>query len=82
MAECSLRRWGQPITAHWGVEDPAAFAGSDDKQRLFFSRIFSELDARIRIFVSLRLEDLDALALQRRLDEIGRAGKEVERAAL
>jgi arsenate reductase len=62
---------GQPMTAHWGVEDPAAFAGALEGQRRFFQRIYMELDARIRIFTSLRLEDLDKLSLQRRLDEIG-----------
>ena len=62
---------GQPVTAHWGVEDPAAFIGSQDKQRAFFRKIFLELDARIRIFVSLKLDDLDEMALQRRLNEIG-----------
>jgi protein-tyrosine-phosphatase len=68
---------GQPITAHWGVEDPAAVVGPDAKRRDAFTKICSELDARIRIFVSLRLEDLDEMALQRRLDDIGRSGSEV-----
>ena len=62
---------GQPMTAHWGVEDPAAFAGPIDAQRRLFHRVYMELDARIRIFTSLRLDDLDKLSLQRRLDEIG-----------
>jgi arsenate reductase len=68
---------GQPVTAHWGVEDPAAVLGPDTKRRDAFRKICSELDARIRIFVSLRLEDLDEMALQRRLDDIGRSGSEV-----
>jgi len=63
---------GQPVTAHWGVEDPAAFVGSLDEQRAFFKKIFFELDVRITIFVSLRLEDIDSMALQKRVDEIGR----------
>lgn len=62
---------GQPMTAHWGVEDPAAFGGSPEAQRRVFQRIYMELDARIRLFTSLRLEELDKLSLQRRLDEIG-----------
>ena len=62
---------GQPMTAHWGIEDPAAFSGSPDAEMRFFQRIYMELDARIRIFTSLRLEELDKLGLQRRLDEIG-----------
>jgi arsenate reductase len=64
---------GQPMTAHWGVEDPAAFAGSREAQFRFFHRIYMELDSRIRIFTSLRLDDLDQLTLQRRLDDIGHA---------
>lgn len=62
---------GQPMTAHWGVEDPAVLAGSPDTQLRLFHRVYMELDARIRIFISLRLDDLDKLALQRRLDDIG-----------
>lgn len=62
---------GQPMTAHWGVEDPAAFSGSREAQLRFFHRIYMELDSRIRIFTSLRLEELDRLTLQRRLDDIG-----------
>jgi protein-tyrosine-phosphatase len=64
---------GQPMTAHWGIEDPAAFVGSDEDKRRAFNRAFRELDARILLFTSLRLDALDQLALQRRLDEIGAA---------
>lgn len=63
---------GQPMTAHWGVEDPAAFEGPDDKKLAFFHRIYGYLENRIKIFVSLPLDSLDQLALQRRLQEIGR----------
>jgi arsenate reductase len=63
---------GQPMTAHWGVEDPAAAEGSDEAKRRAFMRAFRELDARIKIFTSLRLEMLDRMSLQRQLDEIGR----------
>jgi arsenate reductase len=63
---------GQPMTAHWGVEDPAAFAGPQDAQMRLFTRIYFELETRIKLFASLRLEDLDSLTLRRRLDEIGR----------
>jgi arsenate reductase len=62
---------GQPITAHWGIHDPAAVVGSDaDKERAFYTA-FRELDARIKIFTSLRLESLDQMSLQRQLDAIG-----------
>ena len=60
------------MTAHWGVEDPAAVEGSDQVKRKAFEHAFRALDARIKIFTSLRLEQLDRLSLQRRLDEIGR----------
>jgi arsenate reductase len=63
---------GHPMTAHWGVEDPAAFVGPPDAQKRLFMRIYLELETRIKIFASLRIGDLDSLVLQRRLDEIGR----------
>jgi len=62
---------GQPMTAHWGVEDPAAFVGPDDKKRKFFLRSYLELESRIKIFTSLRFDALDRLSLQNRLREIG-----------
>ena len=64
---------GQPMTAHWGIPDPAAVSGSDDQKRRAFRNALRELDARIKIFTSLRLELLDRLALQKQLDAIGRA---------
>jgi len=63
---------GQPMTAHWGIEDPAAVTGNDEERARAFTKAFRELDARIKIFTSLRLEMLDRMALQKRLDEIGR----------
>jgi arsenate reductase len=63
---------GQPMTAHWGIEDPAVVEGSDDTKRRAFARAFRELDARIKIFTSLRLDHLDRMALQRELDAIGK----------
>ena len=63
---------GQPMTAHWGIEDPAAVDGTDDEKRRAFIKAFRELDARIKIFSSLRLELLDRLSLKRELDAIGR----------
>jgi arsenate reductase len=63
---------GQPITAHWGIEDPAAAVGSTEETARAFAKAFTELDARIKIFTSLRLEQLDRLALQQHLDNIGR----------
>jgi protein-tyrosine-phosphatase len=63
---------GQPMTAHWGVADPAAVEGSDDEKRRAFNTALRELDNRIKIFTSLRLDALDRLALQRQLDAIGK----------
>ena len=62
---------GQPITAHWGAEDPAAFVGSEEARRRFFLRIYTELENRIKIFTSLPFDSLDRFALERRLREIG-----------
>jgi arsenate reductase len=62
---------GQPMTAHWGIADPVTATGSDTDQRRAFDRAFRELDARIKIFTSLRLDALDQLSLQRQLDAIG-----------
>jgi arsenate reductase len=68
---------GQPMTAHWGVEDPAAFIGPEDKQFRLFRNVYLQLERRIQLFTSLPLASLDKLALQRRLDEIGKAPSEV-----
>ena len=64
---------GQPMTAHWGVEDPAAFIGDDERTYRFFKRIYGYLEARIKLFTSLPIASLDRLSLQRRLDAIGKA---------
>lgn len=62
---------GRPITAHWGVADPAALAGSDDEKRRAFSRAFSELSKRIDELLALPMENLDRAALVQRLRKIG-----------
>jgi arsenate reductase len=64
---------GQPITAHWGVEDPAAFTGPEAQQRALFRRVYQVLEHRIRLFTSLRLDALDRMSLQARLSEIGKS---------
>jgi arsenate reductase (thioredoxin) len=61
---------GQPMTAHWGVDDPAAVEGSHEEQARAFNRALRELDARIKLFTSLPLESLDKVALQKRLHDI------------
>ena len=63
---------GQPITAHWGVEDPAAVEGIDEAKHRAFLNAFEILGNRIRIFASLRLDSLDRLALGSKLREIGK----------
>ena len=63
---------GQPMTAHWGVPDPAAATGNEAEIRLAFPDAFRMLSNRISIFVSLPIRSLDALSLQRQLDAIGR----------
>jgi protein-tyrosine-phosphatase len=63
---------GQPMTAHWGIPDPAAAEGSEAVRRLAFADAFRQLNNRISIFTSLPITSLDKLSLQKRLDEIGR----------
>ncbi len=64
---------GQPICAHWGVEDPAAMEGSDADIRRAFDLAYNQLTRRIQLLTSLSLDKLDHLALQRKVREIGRS---------
>jgi len=64
---------GQPMTAHWGIADPAAVEGTQDQKERAFALAFRELAARIGIFTSLRLDALDQLAIQRAIDDIGKS---------
>jgi arsenate reductase len=63
---------GQPVTAHWGVEDPAAVEGNSPEKWVAFREVLRVLDNRIKIFMSLPLASLDRIRLQRRLEEIGK----------
>jgi arsenate reductase len=75
---------GQPMTAHWGIPDPAAATGTEAEVRLAFADALRMLTNRINIFVALPLRSLDQLSLQRRLDAIGRtkdAGRDPASAA-
>ena len=63
---------GQPMTAHWGLPDPAAAPGSEAEIALAFADTYRMLDQRIGIFVNLPLGKLDRMSLGRRLDDIGR----------
>ena len=63
---------GQPISAHWGVEDPAAVEGSDEAKRKAFFNAYNRLHNRIQLFLNLPLAKLDRVAVTQRLKEIGR----------
>jgi arsenate reductase len=67
---------GQPMTAHWGVPDPAAVAGTEEDKGKAFAEAARSLLNRIRVFVSLPLDSLDRLSLQRRLSEFGKSSAE------
>ncbi|MGH8531651.1 MAG: arsenate reductase ArsC [Gammaproteobacteria bacterium] len=63
---------GQPMTAHWGVPDPAAMEGTDERKRKAFADTFFVLRRRIELFASLPLHKLDRLAIQKQVTEIGK----------
>ena len=65
---------GQPMTAHWGIEDPAAVEGAGQDQA--FWNAYQQLQRRIQLFLSLPLQDIDELSLQNRLKEIGKTADE------
>lgn len=64
---------GQPMTAHWGLPDPAAAEGTEAEKHFAFADAYRMLLNRIGIFTSLPMKSLDRLSLQKRLDEIGRS---------
>ena len=64
---------GQPMTAHWGVPDPAAVEGTPEKIEKAFREAFMMLDRRISLFLCLPLSSLDKLAIKKEIDRIGRA---------
>ena len=64
---------GQPMTAHWGVPDPAAVEGTEAEKRLAFADTYRMMKNRISIFVNLPISSLDRLALQKKLSGIGEA---------
>jgi protein-tyrosine-phosphatase len=69
---------GHPVAAHWGVDDPAAASGSREDQLRAFDRALRELDARIKLFISLPIGSLDETALKEKLQAIGRTAPEKE----
>jgi protein-tyrosine-phosphatase len=64
---------GQPITAHWGVADPALVEGTEEVKLAAFHKILRELESRIKIFCSLPLRSLDRVRVKEHVDEIGRS---------
>lgn len=66
---------GQPISAHWGIEDPAAVEGSSEQKKDAISSAYRLLSRRIALFTSLPLHKLDALSLRKQLDDIGKTGE-------
>jgi len=66
---------GHPMTAHWGIPDPASAGGTDAERHLAFAEAYRMLANRISVFTSLPIEAIDRLALKRRLDQIGRTGR-------
>jgi arsenate reductase len=65
---------GNPVTAHWGVPDPAAAEGTEAELRRAFRDAYVALENRIKLFIALPIEKLDRMAIKRNADEIGRHG--------
>ncbi len=72
---------GQPMSAHWGIPDPAAATGTDAEIALAFAEAYRQLNSRITLFCALPMASIDRLSLQRRLDEIGQSKAPDEPAA-
>lgn len=70
---------GQPMSAHWGLPDPAAVDGSEAQRAFAFDDVYRMLHQRISIFANLPLETLSKLSLQEHLDEIGKTGTPVSK---
>jgi arsenate reductase len=62
---------GQPVTAHWGFPDPAAVDGSDEVKRAAFANTLRQIRRRVELFLSLPLETLDRLAIEKKMRAIG-----------
>jgi arsenate reductase (thioredoxin) len=68
---------GQPVSAHWGIEDPAVVQGTDEEKRRAFLNAFTQLSTRINLFLNFPLEKLGRMALKAKLDEIGKTRSNV-----
>jgi arsenate reductase len=71
---------GKPMTAHWGIADPAAVEGTDTEKAFAFRKALKELETRIKLFSSLPIASLDVMTLQSRLREIGKSSAATESA--
>jgi arsenate reductase len=69
---------GKPMTAHWGIADPAAVEGTEADKAFAFRNAFKKLETRIKLFTSLPIDSLDRLTLQYRLREIGKSSTAAE----
>jgi protein-tyrosine-phosphatase len=69
---------GQPMTAHWGIADPAAIEGSDSEKAAAYARALRELETRIKLFVALPISSLDRMSLHAELNAIGEQRATVE----
>jgi arsenate reductase len=69
---------GKPLTAHWGIEDPAAVAGADAEKAFAFRKALKELETRIKLFTGLPIESLDGMTLQAKLRAIGKRNPAAE----
>ena len=72
-AKCAPYGPGKPITAHWGIADPAAAEGPDADKAFAFRKAFKELETRIKLFVQLPIASLEQMTLKEKLRAIGRA---------
>jgi arsenate reductase len=69
---------GQPVTAHWGIPDPAAVEGSAIEQKKAFREAYRMLSTRIKLFAALPLDKLDRMTLTKRVEAIGRLGTDAD----
>src|SRR5450631_2088888 len=67
---------GQPMTAHWGIPDPAAVEGTEVEKKFAFRQAFKAMETRIQLFLSLPLQSIDRMRLKESLDEIGKTPPE------
>lgn len=64
---------GRPVTAHWGIPDPAAVEGTELEKKFAFSQAYKAMDRRIKLFLSLPMTSIDQLRLKERMDAIGKS---------